>query len=86
MRSLDVAKVAARSVTENRGGGNVDVGEQGDTDRECSRVEMVLVVESKEGDLGVWSKVKFSSNMLMDDVCGSEMVWPRDGGLGDVLE
>lgn len=28
---------------------------------------MVFVVESREGDLGVWSKVKFSSNMVMMD-------------------
>ena len=57
-----MAKDAARSVTEKRGGGYGPVGEQGETDREVSLVDNVLALESIDGDLKV-SKEKFSSNI-----------------------
>lgn len=61
--------MAARSVTEKRGGGNGPVGEHGETDRVGSRVDRVVAVQSDDGDREV-SNVKFSSNMAANVVCG----------------
>lgn len=55
------ANCAERSDTEKRGGGKALVGEQGETEREESRVEE-SVVDVRVGEAG-WPKVKFSSNI-----------------------
>ena len=51
-------------MTEKRGGGYGPVGEHGETDREVSLVDIVWLVESSDGDLGV-SNVKLASNMVL---------------------
>jgi len=61
-RNLESPSCAARSLIVNRGGGNGPSGEQGDTDRDVSRVVGALL-DSREGDRLV-SHEKFSSNIL----------------------
>ena len=57
------ASCAARSVTEKRAAGSGPMAEQGETDREVSRVEGALL-ESSDGDRAV-SKVKLRSNIVL---------------------
>ena len=59
-------------MTENRGGGNGPAAEQGDTERDDSRVAVVL--DPIDGDLGE-AKEKFSSNMVVKKLCGVKQCW-----------
>ena len=62
-------------MTENLGGGNGPAVEQGETEREDSRVAAVL--DPIDGDLGE-AKEKFSSNMLAGGSWeGGNVGWKR---------
>ena len=71
-RSRESENCAARSVMLKRGGGNALVGEQGETEREVSRVSVSKVGDAKVGE-GEESKVKFSENILISCVSKSDL-------------